>query len=142
MKDSKRKPNKTWIHQGSEFYNNAFETWLGYGIEMFSTHNEGKSVIKTVRFIRTLRIKIYKHMTAVSKNIYIVQLDDNISKYNKTFDSALKANIDYRPKYKIGDHARIAKYKYTFGKFHTPNFLKKFLLLKKKKKILYHKHTL
>ena len=91
---------------------------------MFSTHNEGKSVIKTVRFIRTLRIKIYKHMTAVSKNIYIVQLDD----------SALKANIDYRPKYKIGDHARIAKYKYTFGKFHTPNFLKKFLLLKKKKK--------
>ena len=100
---------------------------------MFSTHNEGKSVTKTVRFIRTLRIKIYKHMTAVSKNIYIVQLDDNISKYNKTFDSALKANIDYRPKYKIGDHARIAKYKYTFGKFHTPNFLKKFLLLKKKK---------
>ena len=104
---------------------------------MFSTHNEGKSVIKTVRFIRTLRIKIYKHMTAVSKNIYIVQLDDNISKYNKTFDSALKANIDYRPKYKIGDHARIAKYKYTsYSKFFKEVFVVK------KKKILYHRHTL
>ena len=69
-------------------------------------------------------------MTAVSKNIYIVQLDDNVSKYSKTFDAALKANIDHRPRYKIGDHARIAKYKYTFGKFYTPNFLKTFLLLK------------
>ena len=72
-------------------------------------------------------------MTAVSKNIYVVQLDDNVSKYKKTFDAVLKANIDYRPKYKIGDHTRIAKYKYAFGKFYTPNFLKKFLLLKKNK---------
>ena len=40
-------------------------------IEMYSTHNEGKSVV-TERFIRTLKNKIiYKHMTLISKNVYI-----------------------------------------------------------------------
>ena len=44
-------------------------------IEMYSTHNEGKSVIAE-RFIRNLKDKIYKYMTLISKNVYINKLDD------------------------------------------------------------------
>ena len=51
---------------------------------MYSTHNEGKSVVAE-RFIRTLKNKIYKHMTAVSKNVYIDKLDDIVNKYNSTY---------------------------------------------------------
>ena len=47
-------------------------------IDIYSTHNEGKSVAAE-RFIRTLMNKIYKHMTAVSKNLYIDKLDDMIN---------------------------------------------------------------
>ena len=50
---------------------------------MYSTHDEGKSVIDE-KFIRTLKNKIYKYMTSVSKNVYIGKLDDIVSKYNNT----------------------------------------------------------
>ena len=56
---------------------------------MYSTHNEGKSVI-TERFIRTLRNKIYKYMTSVSKNVYMDKLDDIINKYKNTYHSTIK----------------------------------------------------
>ena len=58
-------------------------------IEMHSTHNEGKSVVAE-RFIRTLKNKIFKHVIAVSKNVYFGVLDDTVSKYNKTFDRTIK----------------------------------------------------
>ena len=45
--------------------------------EMYSTHNEGKSVVAE-RFIRTLENKIYKYMTSIPKNVYIDKLDDTI----------------------------------------------------------------
>ena len=62
---SKRKPNKIWIDQGGEFYNNLFKRFLKINnIEMYSTYNEGKSVVAR-RFIRTLKNKIFKHMTTV-----------------------------------------------------------------------------
>ena len=70
LDSSKRKPNKIWVDQGSEFYNNVFKKWLkGNDISMYSTYNEGKSVV-VERFIRTLKNKIYKHMTAISKHVY------------------------------------------------------------------------
>ena len=53
-------------------------------IEIYSTHNEDKSVIAD-RFIRTLKNKIYKYMTSVSKNGYIDKLDDIVKKYNNTY---------------------------------------------------------
>ena len=57
-----RKPNKIWVDQGSEFYNNSFKDFLKINnIEMYSTYNEGKSVVAE-RFIRTLKNKIFKHM--------------------------------------------------------------------------------
>ena len=69
LNSSKRKPNKIWVDHGSEFYNNVFKTFLkNNDIEMYSTHNEGKSVVAE-RFIRTLQNKIYKHMTTVGKNV-------------------------------------------------------------------------
>ena len=58
LDDSIRKPNKIWVDKGSEFFNNSFKKWLkDNDIEMYSIHNEGKSVVAE-RFIRTLKTKI------------------------------------------------------------------------------------
>ena len=81
---SMRKPNEIWLNKGSEFYNSSFkELSKDNDIEMYSAHNEGKYVV-AVRFIRTLKNKIYKHMTAVSKNVYIDKLDDIVNEYMNT----------------------------------------------------------
>ena len=64
--------------KGSEFYNNPLKRWLkDNDIAMYSTNNEGKSVVAE-RFIKTLRNKNYKYMTSVSKNVYIDKLDDKL----------------------------------------------------------------
>ena len=82
---SRPKPNKIWVDKGSEFYNNSFKKWLkDNDIEMCSIHNEGKSVLAE-RFIRTLKTKIYKCMTLISKNVYIDKLDDIVNEYNNTY---------------------------------------------------------
>ena len=71
---------KIWVDQGREFYNNPFQKFLKVNkIEMYSTYNEGKSVVAE-RFIRTLKNKIFKHMTAVSKNVYFDVLDSILHK--------------------------------------------------------------
>ena len=100
---------------------------------MYSTYNEGKSVF-TERFIRTLKTK---HMTAVPKNVYFDVLDDIVDKYNNTFHRTIEIkpidvkpisyteyNVDSNgknPKFKIGDHVRISKYKNIFVKGYTLN---------------------
>ena len=90
LNKSKRKPNKIWVDQGSEFYNNNFKKCLkDNDIAMYSTYNEGKSVF-TERFIKTLKSKIYKHMTSISKNIYFDVLDDIVKKYNNSTIVRLK----------------------------------------------------
>ena len=107
---------------------------------MYSTHNEGKSVIAE-RFIRTIKTKIYKYMTSISKNVYIDKIDDitiNNNKYNNTNYRTIKmkpidvkdnAYIDFGkegndngPKFKVGDHVRISKFKNIFAKGYTPNW--------------------
>ena len=83
---------------------------------MYSTHNEGKSVVAE-RFIRTLKGKIYKYMTSISKNVYIDQLYDILNEYNNTYHTTIKMKpIDTSkeinnkdPKFKVGDHVRISK---------------------------------
>ena len=71
-----KKPNKIWVDQGSEFCNNSFKDFLKINnIEMYSTYNKGKSVVAE-RFIRMLKNKIFKHMIAISKNVYFDVLDD------------------------------------------------------------------
>ena len=85
-----RKPNKIWVDQGSEFYNSSFKKWLkDNDISMYSTHNEEKSVVAE-RFIKTLKNKIYKHMTTISKNVYYDVLDDIVDKYNNTYHKTIK----------------------------------------------------
>ena len=60
VNESNRKPNKLSVDQGSEFYNKLMQEWLDNNdILMYSTHNEGKSVIAE-RFIKTLKTVIYK----------------------------------------------------------------------------------
>ena len=56
---------------------------------MYSTYNEGKSVVAE-RFIRTLKNKIFKHMTAISENVYFDMLDDIVNKYNNTVQRSIK----------------------------------------------------
>ena len=89
---------------------------------MYSTHHEGKFVVAE-KFIRTLKNKIYKYMTSISKNIYIDKLDDIVNKYNNKKHRAIKMKpIDVKdntyiafdkqvngkgPKFKVGDHVRI-----------------------------------
>ena len=85
-----RKPNKIWVDHGSEFYNQSFKDFLKTNnIEMYSTFNERKSIVAE-RFIRTLKNKIFKHMTAISKNVYFNVLDDNLNKYNNTIHRTIK----------------------------------------------------
>ena len=137
LDDSNRKPNKIWVDKGSEFYNNSFKKWLkNNDTEMYSIHNEGKSVTAK-RFIGTLKTKIYKYMTSVSKNVYIDKLDDIVGEYNNTYHRTImmkpidvKDNtyIDFKKevndkdlKFKVGDRLRISKYKNIFAKGYTPN---------------------
>ena len=67
LKDFNRKPDKIWVDKGSKFYDSSFKKWLqDNDIEMYSTYNEGKSVVAE-RFIRTLKNKIYKYMTSIKR---------------------------------------------------------------------------
>ena len=78
------------VDQGAEFYNNLFKRFLKVNnTEMYSAYNEGKSVLAE-RFIRTLKNKIFKHMTAVSKNVYFDVLDNIVNKYNNTVHRSIK----------------------------------------------------
>ena len=115
---------------------------------MHSTHNEGKSVVAE-RFIRTLKNKIYKHMTAVSKNVYIDKLDDIVNEYNNTYHRTIKMKPievkdntfidsikevnDKDPKFKVRDHVRISKYKNIFAKGYTPNWSEEVFMIKEVK---------
>ena len=90
LKQSNRKPNKTWVEKGSEFYNAYFNKQLRDNNNvMYSTHNEGKSVVAE-RFIRTLKSNIYKYMISISKNVYIDKLDDVVDEYNDTYHTTIK----------------------------------------------------
>ena len=70
-----------------------FKKWLkDNDIEIYSIHNEGKSVIAE-RFIRTLTNKIYKYMTSVSKNVHIDKLDDIVDGYNNKYHRTIKMKL-------------------------------------------------
>ena len=72
------------------------KSWLqDDNIEMYSTDNEEKSFV-TERFIRTLKAKIYKYTTSMSKNVYIDKLDDIVNKCNNTYHRAIKMKLNIR----------------------------------------------
>ena len=104
---------------------------------MYSTYNEGKSVVAG-RFIRTLKNKVFKLMKTISKMFYFDVLDDIFNKYNNTVhraikmkpidathDSSAEYNKDFNKKdlkFKVGDHVRISKYKNIFAKGYAQNW--------------------
>ena len=113
---------------------------------MYSTHNEGKSVVAE-RFLRTLKNKIYKYMTSISKIVYIDKLDDIVNECNNTYHRIIKMKpidvkdntyIDFDKevndndlKFKVADHVRISKYKNIFAKGYTPNWSEETFVIKK-----------
>ena len=129
------KPNKIWVDKGSAFYNASFKKWLqDNDIVMYSTNNEGKSIVAE-RFIRTLKSKIYKYMTSISKNVYIDKLDDIVDEYNNTYHTTIKMKptdvkdnryINTDKEINNTDHKFIkiylSKYKNIFAKVYTPNW--------------------
>ena len=104
---------------------------------MYSTFNEEKPVVAEI-FIRTLKNKLFNHMTAVSKNVYFDLLHDIVNKYNNTVHRTIKMKsinaasdfyAEYNedsnekdPKFKVGDRVRISKYKNIFAKGYTANW--------------------
>ena len=147
IKLSGKKTNKIWVDQGGEFYNNAFKKWLSDNdIIMYSTYNEGKSVVAE-RFIRPSKNKLYKHMTATGKDVHYDVLDDVVNKYNNTKHSTIKMkpmNVgDYNKRvyidehnekdsrFKVGDTVRISKFKNIFAKGYTPNWSKEIFIVDK-----------
>ena len=118
---------------------------------MYSMHNEGKSVVAE-RFIRTLKNKIYKYMTSISKNVYIDRLDDIVNEYNNTNHRTIKMKpIDVKdntyidsiqlhsgkevnnkdPKFKVGNYVRISKYKNIFAKRYMSNWSEEVFIINK-----------
>ena len=112
---------------------------------MYSTYNEGKSVVAE-RFIRTLKNKLYKHMTATGKNVYCDVLDDVVNKYNNTKHSTINMKpIDVKnnervyfdghnekdSRFKVGDRVRISKFKNIFAKGNTPNWSNEIFIVDK-----------
>ena len=115
-------------------------------MEMYLVHNEGISDIAE-RFLRTLKTKIYKCMTLVLKNVYIDKVDDIVGEYNNTYHRTIKMKpvdvkdniyIDFKkevndkdPKFKVGDHVRISKYKNIFPKEYIPNWSEEVFVVSK-----------
>ena len=147
IKQSNRKPNKIWVDQGGEFYNNVFKIWFSDNdIIIYSTYNEGKSVVAE-RFIRTLKTKLHKDMTATGQNVYYDVLDDAVNKYNNTKYSTIKmkpidvgdnnkrvyidGHNEKDSRFKIGDRVRISKFKNIFAKRYTPNWSKEIFIVDK-----------
>ena len=112
---------------------------------MYSTYNVSKSVVAEW-FIRTLKKKTFKNMTAISKNVYFDVWDDIVNKYNTLFielkTKPIEVTDDYYaeynensnkkdPKFKVGDNARISKYKNIFAKGYTPNWSEKVFVINK-----------
>ena len=120
------------------------QEWLDNNdILMYSTHNEGKSLIPE-RFIETLKAKTYKKMTANDIKSYLPHLNKLVDQYKNTYHhsinkkpinadySALTENIETNPKapkFKVKDRVRITKYKNIFSKGYTENWSREIFII-------------
>ena len=105
---------------------------------MYWTHNKRKFVVAA---------RLQKCMTSVSKNAYVDKLDDMVSEYNNIYNRTIKMKpvvvkdntyvhfkkkvIDEDPKFKVGDHVRISRYKNIFAEGYTPNWSEKVFIISK-----------
>ena len=115
-------------------------------IEMYLTHDEAKPVV-TKKFLRSLKNKIYKYLTPISKDLYITRLDDIVKKYNNTYHRSIKMEpAEVKPqkymcfneensyksqKFKVGVYVIISKYKNVFAKGYVPNWSEKVFVIKR-----------
>ena len=142
------KPNKIWVDKGSEFHNASFKKWLQDN-GLLCIQQIMKENLLLLKGIRTLKRKIYKYMTSISKNVYINKLDDIADEYNNTYHTTIKMKpIDVKdntyintgkeinnkdPIFKVGGRVRISKYKNIFPKCYTPNWSEEVFVIKKVK---------
>ena len=112
---------------------------------MYSTYHEGKSVVAE-RFIRTLKNKLYKHMTATGKNVYYDVLDDVVNKPKDVGGNNKRVYIDEHnekdSRFKVGDRVRISRYKNIFAKGNTPNWSKEIFIVDKINDTVPHTYNL
>ena len=122
--------------------------WKDNHIEIYSTHNEGKSIVAE-KFMKILENKIYKYMMSVSKNVYIDKLYDIVNKYNNAYHNTIKmklANVKPRTyidfdkdsnkkdlKFEVDDHVKISKYKNILAKDYVQNWSEEVFMIKKVK---------
>ena len=149
VNDSGRRPYKIWVDQGGEFYNNVFKNWLkNEGIDMYLTYNEGKSVVAE-RFVRTLKNKLYKHMTSVGKDVYYDVLDNTVKKDNDSVNKSIgmkpkdvgsddeaayvEQSNEKGARFSVGDRVKISKFIRVFAKGYTPNWSKEIFVVSKVK---------
>ena len=110
---------------------------------MYSTHNEGKSVI-VERFIKTLKTKIYKKMTANDNKSSLSYLNKLVDHYNNTYRHSIgkkPINDDYSllneksemnaksPKFRVSDIVKITKHKNNFSKGYAENCSREILII-------------
>ena len=110
---------------------------------IYSTRNESKSVVAE-RFIKTLKSKIYKKLTANNKKFYLGFLNKLVDEYNNTYHRSVgkkPVNADYftstkeiemspkSPKFNVGDRVRTTKYKNFFSKGYTKNWSKEIFVI-------------
>ena len=153
-------PEKIQFDEGREFYNKLFKTLLEENeIEYFSSKSDKKASI-VERFNKTLKTRMWKYFEEEGTYKWFDVLDDLVKGYNNSFHSSISMKpIEARdpenseivwfnlygpfvmsefgvPKFKVGDHVRIVKYKYTFSRGYGANFTEE---LFKIKQIIYTK---
>ena len=122
---------------------------------MYSTQNKS---VNFLSFIKNLKNKLYKHMTSISKKVYIEKLDDLVNGYNNTYHRTIKMRsidvksgnyVEYNaishdkdPKFQVGGHVRISKYKNIFAQGYTPNWSEELFLIKKAKNTMPCRYTI
>ena len=148
-----RKPEKTWVDKGKEFYNKDVKG----SVELYSTENEEKSSV-VERWIRTMTEKMWKYFTDNNTNVYIDILPDLVKDYNNTKHSSIKMTpveasekkneltvwrnlypnrldiLDINPKFSVGDKVRISKKKALFEKGYTTRWTEEIFTITKIKR--------
>ena len=141
LKELNRKQKKIWANNYSEFYNGSMKSWLqNDNIEIYLKDNQVKSVV-VEQFIRILKNKISKYMTAIQKRLHTYIISKLVHKYNNTTHSSRQMKpIDVKPntyiglevdintrkkKFRVRDHLRISKYKKVFTKVSQQDWKKR-----------------
>lgn len=139
----KRKPKNLQTDDGREFFNNQFHHLMqSHKINHYSTYSSLKASI-VERFNRTLKAMMWKEFSFQGTYKWINIYQELIDKYNNTLHRTIKMTpnevnssnektlldtvynnlkVFKRPKFKVGDHVRISKYKHVFEKGYTPNW--------------------